>query len=360
MEPLKEMFNAAYFKRLAAAIKSVYPAFKADEFFKHVTGNLEALSLNERMRATSNVLHLYLPSTYNKALDILLDAAPKAPGGYTALVFPDFVAQYGLHDFKRSLKALEFFTTLGSSEFGIREFLKKDFDACMPNLLQWSQHKNEHVRRLSSEGSRPRLPWSFKLDRVIEEPQTTAKILRQLNTDDSLYVRKSVANHLNDISKDNSAYLLNELGSWSQEHVHTAWIIKHATRTLVKKGDAGTLALLKYEKKVAGGIRNLKMPKTIRLGEKLNFEFELYSTKNKNQKLVVDYRLHYQKQNGLISAKVFKLKNCELKPKESLLIKGSQTIKDFSTRKHYPGLHKVEFLVNGNVMAQAEFNLRMK
>ena len=277
MDPLKEMFNATYFLNLEAAVKKAYPNFKQKDFHAFMLQGLEPLSLNERLRKTTNTLHAFLFEDFEKSLSVLKQAASHAPTGYTALVFPDFVGQYGLHDFKTSLPALGYFTSFGSSEFAIREFLRKDFDGCLPTLQKWTKDKNHHVRRLASEGSRPRLPWSFKLDRVIQEPQVTAEILKNLNTDDSLYVRKSVANHLNDISKDNADYLLCTLKSWNQDHPHTAWITKHATRSLIKQGDERSLQLLNYEKNVKCRIENLKITKLVKLGERLEIAFELFS-----------------------------------------------------------------------------------
>ena len=360
MEPLKEMFNAAYFRRLEEAVSKAYPKFKQKDFHAIMLQGLEPLSLNERLRKTTNTLHTFLGDDFEKSLSILKESAKQAPTGYTALVFPDYVGQFGLHDFKSSLPALAYFTSFGSSEFAIREFLRKDFDACLPTLLKWTKDNNHHVRRLASEGSRPRLPWSFKLDRVIQEPQVTTEILQNLNTDETLYVRKSVANHLNDISKDNADYLLRTLKTWNQAHPHTAWITKHATRSLVKQGDARSLQLLNFEKNVKCRIENLKITKRVKLGERLEIAFELVSEKKQIQKLVVDYCIHYVKQSGKASAKVFKLKNVDLKAGERLIIKASQLIKDFTTRKHFAGKHKLEILVNGEIKASSEFLLQVK
>jgi hypothetical protein len=188
----------------------------------------------------------------------------------------------------------------------------------------------------------------------------TKELLTNLNADDTLYVRKSVANHLNDISKDNAEYLLSTLKTWNQEHPHTAWITKHATRSLIKQGDARSLQLLKYEKNVKCRVENLKTTKRVKLGERLDIAFEIVSDKKQSQKLVVDYCIHYIKQSGKASAKVFKLKNVDLKAGEQLSLKTSQQIKDFTTRKHFAGKHLVEILVNGEIKATSEFLLRLR
>lgn len=358
MDPLKEMFNKAYFEKLSTEFHKAYPQFDRKAFLNEMLINLENLSLNQRLRKTSQVLHSYLPKNYQETIDLMKQVIQTTPKGYTNLVFPDFVGLYGLDQANHSLKALKYFTVFGSSEFAIREFLKRDFDSTLEVMKTWTKDKNEHVRRLASEGSRPRLPWSFKLDRVIHEPQVTQSILNQLKEDESLYVRKSVANHLNDISKENAGYMIELVNSWNKSHPHTAWIIKHASRTLIKKGNPDSLKVFDYEKNVQIEIQHLKLSKTkIKLGDSLQFSFDLVSKKSKTQKLVVDYIIHYRKKSGELSPKVFKLKDVELKPKESISITKTQVFKDFTTRKHVGGEHLLEIQVNGKIFAKHNFKL---
>lgn len=358
MEPLKEMFNLKYYEDFTSVFQKLDSNFQKKEFLKEVKEGLDDLSLNQRMRKTSVLLKKYLPSDYQKSLKLLKSAIPHTKRGYTNLVFPDFVGIYGHDAPELSLEALKYFTQFGSSEFAIREFLKRDFDATIQVMKTWALDNNEHVRRLASEGSRPRLPWSFKLDRVIQDPRVTTPILELLKEDDSLYVRKSVANHLNDVSKENSEYMIQLLSQWNQEHPNTAWIIKHASRTLIKKGHPETLKLFQFEKNVQIEVKQLKLKRSnIRLGENLEFDFEIISKKNKTQKLVVDYIIHYKKSGGGLSPKVFKLKEIQLKGKEKLKIEKKQLIKDFTTRKHFAGDHKLEIQINGKVLASAKFKL---
>lgn len=358
MEPLKEMFNRTYYTRLAEAIAKVYPVFDKKAFITDVTKGMEPLSLNQRLRNTSVVLKNYLPQDFKKAVGVLRKTAPLTQTGYTALVYPDFVGVYGLEDIATSLDALKYFTTFGSSEFAIREFLRKDFDHTIKVMQQWARDKNHHVRRLASEGSRPRLPWSFKLDAVIRNPALTRPILEALKQDEELYVRKSVANHLNDISKEHPAYMLELIKSWDRSHPGTAWIIKHASRSLIKKGHSDSLSVFDFEKNAKVKIASLKLNKTrLRLGEELKFEFELHSEKKKEQKLVVDYIIHYHKKSGGLSPKVFKLKELKLGAEQKVKIGKKQLFKDLTTRKHYPGPHKLEIQVNGKMLAGADFVL---
>ena len=354
------MFNKKFYERLSRELTKVHPAFRAPQFLQEVTEGLEPLSLNERLRKTSVVLKNYLPPDYKTALSILFAVAPNMPGGYTSLVFPDYVGLYGKDHFDLSMKALRYFTSFGSSEFAIREFIKHDLKKTIGVMKQWAKDKDPHVRRLASEGSRPRLPWSFKLDDVIRHPELTEAILDELKEDPELYVRKSVANHLNDISKDNPTYMLQVVTAWDKTNPATAWIVKHASRSLIKKGHAGSLAVFDFEKNVKVEVENFKLrPSKLKLGEKLFFSFDLVSKKTNDQKLVVDYVIHYRKKSADLAPKVFKLKELTLKPKQRVSFSKSQVFKDFTTRTHTAGTHVVEIQVNGKILHRAEFYLQI-
>jgi 3-methyladenine DNA glycosylase AlkC len=358
MEPLKEMFNKKFYEQLASEFNKVDKNFNSTLFVKQVTTNLASLSLNERLRNTSIVLKQHLPTDYKQAIAILYKVVPNVKTGYTSLVFPDFVGLYGHNHFELSMDALKYFTQFGSSEFAIREFLKRDFNKTIRVMNTWADDKNPHVRRLASEGSRPRLPWSFKLPEVINHPNLTKTILEKLKTDEELYVKKSVANHLNDLSKENTDYMISLISSWDKSNPNTAWIIKHASRTLIKKGHAASLAIFDFEKNVKIKLDNFKLTKTkIQLGETLAFNFDISSKKHQPQKLVIDYTLHYAKKLGNTSPKVFKLKELELKPKQTISISKKQRIQDFSTRKHYAGKHTIEIFINGKPYHKSTFDL---
>jgi len=358
MEPLKEMFNKAFATHLSSHIKKVYPGFDEGSFLTSIHKQLPPLELNQRMRLFTKELKTHLPEPFPKALAILRQTAPQTKQGYTSLIYPDFVGLYGKEHLDASLNALKYFTVFGSSEFAIREFLKSDFERTMVAMHAWSEDQNEHVRRLSSEGCRPRLPWSFKLDEVIKHPEHTFPLLNKLKTDPSLYVRKSVANHLNDISKDHPEKLLAYLAEWDLSHPHTSWIVKRACRTLIKKGDAESLNLFEFEKKPKVLVQNFKLnTKRIRIGEEIIFSFDLISQKSKPQKLAIDYKVHYIKPSGSLLPKVFKLKEVNLEPKQNLPLLKKHSFKHFSTRQQHPGKHLLEIQINGMIYASIEFSL---
>lgn len=358
MEPLKEMFNEAYYQKLVKMVASVYPALNKKSIYGQLTDGITGRSLNERLRHTAYILQQHLPARFEAAIGILDQVIPRMDRGYTALVFPEFVARFGLDHTEYSMEVLKRYTIYGSSEFAIREFLKKDFEKSLSIMLTWLDDPNPHVRRLVSEGSRPRLPWSFKLDAVVLDPGLTKPVLNALRADPELYVKKSVANHLNDIAKEHPEYMLGLVRQWDLNNVHTAWIVRHASRSLVKQGHQAALRLLNVKSRIDLAILKFRINSTrINLGQTLQFEFYLKSKSKKEQKLIVDYILHYRKKAGGLSPKVFKLKEIVLLAGSEVFISKSQRIIDFTTRKHYPGRHKLSIQVNGNVLKSVEFNL---
>jgi 3-methyladenine DNA glycosylase AlkC len=357
-DKLAHMFNPEWYRKLGAEIKKVYPAFGEKDFLKACLEDLDEKALNERMRQTSICLNTFLPLEFPAVIALMKRVIVVMPGGYTNLVFPDFVGLYGQRHFEESMLALEFFTKYGSSEFAIRQFLKRDFDRTISVMYTWAKDKDPHVRRLASEGSRPRLPWSFKLERVFEQPAITRNILDALRDDHELYVRKSVANHLNDISKFDPRYMLKLCSSWDANNPRTAWIIRHASRTLIKKGHQGSLSALNFEKAPRFSLEQFKFsPLKVRIGEKIGFSFEMFSKKKHSQKLAIDYRIHYCKQSGS-SVKTFKLRECELQPGARLKVSKEHAFADLSTRRHYPGKHLFELQVNGRIVQSIPFILQ--
>jgi 3-methyladenine DNA glycosylase AlkC len=355
---LKEMFDAQRFRSIADEVTAIYPAFDAKHFLAHSLPGLDGLTLMQRLRRMTESLRVTLPSNYRKALGILRRLAPRIDRSFITLVLPDYVALYGQDEFEISMDALKFFTSFGSSEFAIREFLRRDLLRTLAVMETWSRDKDESIRRLASEGCRPRLPWSFHLDSLITDPSPVASILENLKEDPSVYVRKSVANHLNDIAKDHPAWVLDRIEGWPLQNPHTAWIAKRALRSLIKKGDQRALSLIGAGKRPEVLVHDMSLqPRKIRLGGRLTLSFQLRSTSLDAQHLVVDYVVHYIKKSGGTSAKVFKLKELTLGAGEFVVISRSQSIRNFTTRVHHPGRHEVEVVVNGESLAKDFFQL---
>lgn len=358
MEPLKELFNETYCRKLSAAFKQEMTSLDIKKFQHTMFNGLAEMELNERLRHIASIMAQFLPTDFAKALKITDRLIGKMDRGYTSLIFPQFVAKHGKHHFDLSMIALKNYTSFGSSEFAIREFLKMDFEKTIDVMKSWSLDPNEHVRRLSSEGSRPRLPWSFKLDQVIHNPKTTQVILDNLKCDQSVYVQKSVANHLNDISKDHAEYFVQTVKKWDRTIPQTAWIVKHASRTLIKKGNAEALALFKVKEPKEVNISSFALSKKkIHLGDSIEFHVRITSSAKVKQNIILDYIIHYVKEAGKTSAKVFKWKTFEMQPNETFSFSKKQMIKDFTTRKHKAGQHKIELQMNGKIVAATSFTL---
>lgn len=355
---LKEIFNRERLRHIATETAAVCPGFDKDRFLVLATDNLDALGIMQRLRQVATSLRQTLPGSFPGNVEVLHALAPRIGHGFASIALPEYVALYGEEHFDLSMESLRFLTRFGSSEFAIRPFLARDLRGTLAVMETWAHDDNEHVRRLASEGCRPRLPWSFQIKELVADPSPVANILETLKSDPSLYVRKSVANHLNDITKDSPDWVLDRLEAWPMEDISTAWIVKHALRTLIKKGDQRALALIG-----AGGKPEIRVdgfavaPPAIELGQRIRMDARLVSTSDEPQRLVVDYAVHYVKKDGSPSRKVFKLKTVDLTPGAACDLAVGQTIRDFTTRKHYAGRHLVELMVNGEVLAESGFDL---
>ena len=355
---LKHMFNADRFTHIAKAACSINSAFDGARFFQLTTTSLDERSIMQRLRQTAVSLETCLPGHFTQQLETLYALAPKINHGFVSMILPEFVALYGQDHFAESMDALKYFTQFGSSEFAVRHFLLKDMGRTLTTMQQWAEDENDHVRRLASEGCRPRLPWSFQIKALIEDPTPVAPILQALKSDPALYVRKSVANHLNDITKDHPEWVISLFSTWPEDNPHSQWIIRHALRSLIKQGDQKALTLIGVAGKPDIDIIRFDVsPNQIALGDVITFQVDIQSRSDNTQKLVIDYAIHYVKQNGKTSRKVFKLRTTELAALGRLDLSSRQTIKDFTTRKHYAGKHIVELIINGEMVAQQAFSL---
>ena len=355
---LKDILGLRALETIADAGSGVSPRFDREAFLGAASDGLDALSIMERVRHIADALHPALPGDHAARLDVLRAMAPRLTHGFQAIAITEYVARHGLDDFDASMDALAELTRFGSAEFAIRPFLAADTTRALMAMTRWTGSGDEHVRRLASEGARPRLPWAARVPALKADPTLAAPILEALKADPSLYVRKSVANHLNDIAKDRPDWLLARLAGWPQGDARTAWIVRHALRTLIKQGDPGALALIGVGHGAAVTVRDFAVvPVKVRLGDRIAISADIVSDSSDDQRLVVDYRIHYARGGGKTAPKVFKLKSFELATGATAPVGISQTIRDFSTRRHYPGQHRVELIVNGRTMAEAAFDL---
>jgi len=356
---LKDEYNKVFIEKLANDINSIESTFDKKSFTNAIINrNWEAKELKERMRFISTSVGEFLPITYKKQIDLLLKIVANY-GGLHGMIFPDFVEVYGLKEYKTSIKALETFTQYSSSEFAIRPFIENYPKETIPQLIQWSQHENHHVRRLSSEGSRPKLPWASPLREFIKNPEPVLPILQNLKDDESEYVRKSVANHLNDISKSQPELALELAKSWFGETKNMSWVVKHGLRTLLKQGDKRALSIFGFDNAKRLKVESLFLDENIiHIGDDLYFNFEVKNTSKKRRNIRLEYKIAYVKANGSTSKKVFQISEFALEGSKTKKFKKKQRFTDFSTRKHYPGEHTIIIVVNGEDQLEKKFDVK--
>jgi 3-methyladenine DNA glycosylase AlkC len=386
-EPFKLLFDAAVVEAMGRHLQRVAPTFDRRSFEARALAGLDALALKARAMQLADALEATLPAEFGRAADWLeaalapvaasgpdVDAADAAEvaevdlaalrssdaglAGWAVWPMTEFIARRGLAEPQRALAALHAMTQRFSAEWAIRTFIEQHPALTFETLARWCHDPSPHVRRLVSEGSRPRLPWGQRLKGLVADPAPTLPLLAALQDDPSAYVRRSVANHLNDIAKDHPVLL----ADWLERHLPGASparrvLLRHACRTLIKQGDARVLAAWGQGAALLGVARLHLAPARLRLGEALTLTVELDSSARQAQALVVDYVVHHVKANGSTSPKVFKGWNVTMAPLELRQLIKRHALRRITTRSYYPGMHRVELQVNGRVLAEETFEL---
>jgi 3-methyladenine DNA glycosylase AlkC len=366
-EPPKNQFGPDVPATIGGMIKAIAPAFDADAFTRDALLGYEALALMPRGRQIADALHRHLPSDYVRAAEILVASAAQpvsrlvgsGMAGFLFMPHMFFIAQHGLPYFELSMQALHALTQRFTAEYAIRPFLQQHPERALQQLALWTQDPNEHVRRLVSEGSRPRLPWAPRLPAFQRDPRPVLDLLERLKDDPSLYVRRSVANCLNDIGKDHPQVLIDTARRWLVDaRAEREWIVRHALRWAIKQGDAGALDVLGFGDEAQVRIDETGIvPGSAPIGGAVQVMFVLHNADTRRQELLVDLKVHYVKANGSTSAKVFKLKSLQLGVHDATRLQKKISLVDLTTRRHYPGRHRVEALVNGQAIAIGSFTV---
>jgi 3-methyladenine DNA glycosylase AlkC len=361
-ELLKYMYNPEFFERLTAVLNKTIPSFDERRFIFRIFDRTWAdLELKQRTRQITLALHDFMPNEFCEAAEILTDISRvlrsrnEKEQSYPFIFLPDYIELYGLDSFDESMKAIEEVTKLVSAEFAIRSFIQRYPDAAMKQLTLWSKHEHPAVRRLASEGCRPKLPWSQELTMFRKDPSPILPILENLKSDPSEHVRRSVAINLNDIAKDNPSIVINTAKRWKKLSPESKWIVRHGCRTLLKKGVDEVLRMHGFYADCRCSVTNLKVSKLVKIGEYLTFDFEFCNLEKKNEHFRVEYVIHYRTSSGKISPKVFKIGEYKVDAASSLNISRRQSFKNFTTRKHFRGKHTLTILVNGKSRAQENF-----
>jgi 3-methyladenine DNA glycosylase AlkC len=366
-ELLKNKYPLAVAGKISKMIFEVHPTFDSEGFVSYVQQGYDQLELMARGRKIAAALKVFLPNDFEKAVAILLaslDASVEhdESNSLASFIFMPhtiYVTNNGLENFDISMQAHYQLTQRFTSEFAIRPFIQRYPEKCLALLAEWATDSNEHVRRLVSEGTRPRLPWASRLPEFIQDPSSVIKLLELLKDDTELYVRRSVANNLNDIGKDHPELLASIAKKWlNNASKDRVWLVKHALRSAIKRGEQGALQVLGYGYVAEVEIVHVDItPKNAKKGSNVQINFELHNLANNKTALMVDFSIHFIKANGNAKPKVFKLKAAELAPNQSQKFSKKVSLKPMTTRTLYAGSHKVEAIINGHHTLLGEFEL---
>ncbi len=346
---------------LGEDLKSAWPGFPEDDFVERACDGLAGLEMKGRVVHVADGLAATLPDDFGEAAKVIgksLDS-PRMDG-WAVYCVDDYVARYGIDQPEVALPLMARLTPRWSCEFAIRPFIEKHPELTFEYFGRWIESEDEHLRRLVSEGSRPRLPWGGHIRAFIADPSPTIALLDRLVDDPSPHVRKSVANHLNDIAKDHPDLAIETAQRWIDEGGVTerrAWIVNHGMRSLIKAGDPAALRLVGYDHEAEVSITAFGVaPLEIGIGQEITIEFALTATEP--TPVMVDYAIHHAGSSGVRSAKVFKLKRLNLEPGMETAFVRKHRIREVSVRRIYPGPHLIEVQVNGRVLAAATVEVR--
>jgi 3-methyladenine DNA glycosylase AlkC len=374
-EAFKNLINADTVRSAATHLRRAWPAFDVARFEGLALDGLDALEFKARAMHLCAALEATLPEDFARAADLieaalappgegedlsLLRSGPDGLAGWVVWPLGEYVVRRGQSSPQRALQALHALTQRHTAEWAIRPFIESHPDLALATLASWTTDPSAHVRRLASEGSRPRLPWGLQLKRLIRDPSPTLPLLRTLQDDPSEYVRRSVANHLNDIAKDHPQLIV----QWLHEHLPGATperraLLKHASRTLIKQGHPQVLQAWGLGKPLRGEARLSLAPKRLAVGESLTLTVQLRSTAARAQTLLIDYAVHHVKASGERTPKVFKGWSLTLGAHESLTLHKRHSMRAVTTRRYYPGRHELDLRINGQVSARAFFDLSL-
>lgn len=371
-EPFKNLFNPALIESMGQHLYRVSEDFDHRRFVRYACAGLEQLELKARSAQICDALEACLPVDFPQACAVLRaslhpeddvdlrELTMDADGirGWAIMPMAEFIARHGLAHFDLGMATLAAMTRRFTAEFAVRPFIIQQPERAFQWLHRWAEDDNYHLRRLASEGARPRLPWGQQIPHLIKNPEPLLPLLDKLKDDEHEYVRRSVANNLNDIAKDHP-HLLVDLAKqwWPDGSSKRRKLIRHAGRTLIKQGHQPLLELLGFfEPKIRISSARLS-PSSVSMGGEVHLEFTLVSESDQEQSLVVDYVVWYQRKTAQLSSKVFKWKTLTLKPGQALRLIKTHSLRPVTTRVYYPGAHRVDIQVNGRLVETLNFEL---
>ena len=358
---------------LAGHLERLVTRFDRERFESSILQELESLELKARAQLIADHVHIALPDERAERLRILKAmlhpvADYEADGlsddngirGWGVLPLSMVVGQHDVKDFEGSLSLLAEMTKRFSAEFAVRYFLLADQTKALAIMGAWVTDPSRHVRRLLSEGTRPRLPWAMQLPKLMDDPSPMLPFLEALRDDDEECVRRSVANHLNDIAKDHPDLVARMANEWMKgANRNRERLVRHACRTLIKQGHPVALqAFGLFRPDLELESLTIDTP-NVNLGGALNFSATVRSTSDKHQPLGVDYLVHFRKANGRLGGKVFKWTKFTMAPGEVRVLKRSHPIRLITTRRYYTGQQGLSLRINGRDFGYVEFDLKV-
>lgn len=366
MEPLKNRLSGEVARRIGVAMRRGYPDFNSRVFVRGLDAALIPLELKARMLHIADRLEQSLPRAPAQIFPILERALAENSEddiglrGFPVWPLTEIISRRGQDTFDLAMHAMREMTQRFTGEFAIRSFLSKQETKTLAQLMVWATDPDEHVRRLASEGSRPLLPWGERLPRLLANPELTLPILDLLHDDPSEYVRRSVANHLNDFSRTHPKHVIATLCRWENIRPGTNFpkTAARAARTLVKAGNSEALALMGYSTDAAIELVRFEItPGSLNIGDALTYSVEIKNPSPTIVPVMVDYVIFHRKANGSLSRKVFKGRRSSIPAHTSWQFSAKHSFRPITTRKYYAGTHRIELLINGNRHLDHEFEL---
>lgn len=361
---LKDIYSTQFINSFLLQLQHVYPALSIKQIAKDILcKEWHQLELKQRWRHISICMKKHLPEDYNTTIQILVKLCKhlqndKLSMSFEYMFIPDFIEVYGVQNYSASIKAIESITQFTSCEYAIRPFLNEYPQQTMQQMYMWSMHKHINVRRFASEGCRPKLPWALGVPFLKKDVSAILPILENLMNDASEFVQKSVANNLNDISKEHPQIVIDIIKKWKGKSKNIDWIVKHASRTLFKQGNASIMKVFGYHQSNNFKLNNFNiLDKSIYVGEYINFNFQIQNLTNKKTICRIEYAIYFRIKNGTHNKKVFKISEKEIDMQTTITINRRQSFKPISTRVYYKGVHYVSIILNGIEGEKSSFEL---
>ncbi|WP_394245631.1 DNA alkylation repair protein [Vibrio astriarenae] len=362
----KDLYSDDFYQQLVEALTLLTTEFNKQQFLSliHCSGFAE-MEMKQRVSHTTQVLHKCLDCEFERAVPILLNLVEHfesqnvKPDSLQFLFIPEYIERYGQQHFKLSIAAFTRITPFISCEFAVRPFIEQRPQQMFTQMQRWMTHDHRRVRRLASEGFRPRLPWGMALSHLKHDPEPLRPMFELLMRDSCEWVRLSVANNLNDIAKDNPQWVIDFASSHIQHTPEIDKVIKHGCRTLLKQAEPQVMALFGFSSDGLT-VANLSMQNDrIQLGGDLEFSFTVVSHLSKSVSVRIEYAIDYQKKNGSLSRKVYKISERPLASNSIHSVERKQHFRPITTRRYHSGLHRLAIIVNGKEMGTLEFHLAL-